>query len=61
MTPTQGVISSAILLVLGVGTLVWARHASGLGKGLALLFGALLSAGGVVWLLLSVAAERGQS
>jgi hypothetical protein len=64
MTATQGVITAGIALVLGSGALVvaqtgWLKRN---GPRLALiLVGSILCIGGVVWLLLSLAAYGGDS
>jgi hypothetical protein len=62
MSATLGLVVSGIALVLGVAAFVtgegWARERVGRRAALDIL-GTVLCVGGVVWLLLSIAAYRG--
>jgi hypothetical protein len=62
MTPTEGFITSGFALALGCGALVlsqtrWRRSASV--RVVSSLVGAVFCLGGVIWLLLSLAAYGG--
>jgi hypothetical protein len=62
MTPTQGFIASGFALALGIGALVlaqtrWRERSSA--RATSILVGAVLCVGGVIWLLLSLAAYGG--
>jgi hypothetical protein len=64
MSATQGFIVSGLALLFGVAALVfaqtwwWERSASRL---TVIFLGVALCVGGIVWLLLSIAAYRGDS
>jgi hypothetical protein len=64
VTATQGFITSGILLFLGIALLVTAQQVlrpERVPRVAAILLGGVLCVGGALWLLLSIAAYRGES